>query len=315
MTATGLPRSSPAVRAVTHAEAPAAERLCALTVDVEDWYQSCFDLEAPISHRVVRNVQRMLTLLDEADVKATFFVQGLVAEAYPGLIAEMADEGHEIQSHGHTHRSLATLSRAELRSELERAKKSVEDASGRQVTAFRAPDFSIRRANLWSLEVLAELGFTVDSSIFPGRSRRYGIPGWPLEPHRIALPGGSQIVEVPVAIWPVARVPVPVAGGGYWRLFPQPLLERGIRAIRDSGRPAVLYCHPYEFNPRELGDYRGQVPGRIRLSQGLGRAALARRMTSLLRTFAFGPLDATLQSWGMEPEALMDRRSEPVEVR
>ena len=159
--------------------------------------------------------------------------------------------------------------------------------------------------------MLADLGFTVDSSIFPGRARRYGIAGWELGPHRISLPGGAQIVEVPVAVWPVAGVPVPVAGGGYWRLFPQPLLERGIRAIRASGRPAIIYCHPYEFSPHELDDFRGQVPGRVRLSQSLGRAALARRMTSLLRTFPFGPLDATLRSWRMDPGSLLDG---PVEV-
>jgi polysaccharide deacetylase family protein (PEP-CTERM system associated) len=295
--------------------APAADRLCALTVDVEDWFQSCFDREAPISERVVRNVHNMLGLLDDAGVKATFFVQGLVAEAHPRLIAEMAAEGHEIQSHGHTHCALTTLTRSELRSELERAKKTVEDASGRRVSAFRAPDFSIRRSNLWNLEVLADLGFTVDSSIFPGRARRYGIAGWELGPHRISLPGGGQLVEAPVAVWPIAGVPVPVAGGGYWRLFPRPLLEQGIRAIRASGRPPVIYCHPYEFSPHELDDYRGQVPRRMRLSQSLGRAALARRMSSLMGSFPFGPLDATLRSWGMGPADLLDGASGPVEIR
>lgn len=282
---------------------PVQRPLCSLTVDVEDWYQSCVDLKAPISERVVHNVHRTLALLDEAGVKATFFVQGQVAQAYPGLIVAIAAEGHEIQSHGYSHRSLRAMNRAELREELRAAKESVEDACGVRVTAFRAPDFSILASNLWALEVLAEMGFTVDSSIFPQRTRRYGIAGWDPSPRRVRLPGGTTILEAPVAVWPVRGCRLPVAGGGYWRLLPGALLERGISSVLASGRPAILYCHPYEFSPDELDAYRDRVPRRRRLSQGTGRRAAIGRLTRLLGALPFDRLDTALSAWGSESPA------------
>jgi hypothetical protein len=139
----------------------------------------------------------------------------------------------------------------------------------------------------------------VDSSIFPGRLPRYGIPGWEPGPHRVLLPSGAEILEVPVAVWEVGGVRLPVGGGGYLRLLPLAVVRRGMAAIHAEGRPVVAYCHPYEFNPRELDDYRGEIPGRQRLSQGLGRRAAVSRMTSLLQTFRFGRLDDTLSSWGI----------------
>jgi len=276
-----------------------SDRLSAFTVDVEDWYQSCVDTDAPITDRVVRNVDRMLALLADLDVKGTFFVQGRVAETFPGLVRTMAAEGHEIQSHGYSHRPLYSMDRSELRRELEYAKGTVEDASGTSVDAFRAPDFSILESNLWALDVLAEVGFQVDSSLFPARAPRYGLPGWELGPHRLELPSGAQLLEVPVAIWAIGAARVPVAGGGYYRLLPRAVIERGVRAIRESQRPVVVYCHPYEFNPRELDDYRGQIPSRRRLSQSMGRAGAIGRIVHLLKTFPFGRFDDTLTSWGV----------------
>ena len=275
----------------------AANRLSAFTVDVEDWYQSCVDLDAPITERVVRNVDRILEVLDAAGVKGTFFVQGRVAETFPRMVATLAAEGHEIQSHGYSHRALYAMDRDELRQELEYAKKSVEDAAGIRVTAFRAPDFSILSGNLWALDVLAEAGFEVDSSLFPAQTSRYGIAGWELGPHRLGLPGGGELLEVPVAIWELAGRRVPVGGGGYCRLLPRAVLERGIAGIQERDRPVILYFHPYEFSPRELDDYRGAVPLSRRLSQSLGRKALVERLTRLLQAFPFGRFDETLRSW------------------
>jgi len=276
---------------------PAAPPVCSLTVDVEDWYQSSVDYDAPITDRVVRNMNALLEMLDEVNVRATFFVQGLVAEAFPRMVAELVREGHEVQSHGHTHRPLHLMNRRTLHAELERARKSVEDASGVRVTAFRAPDFSIRRENLWALEVLAEVGFEVDSSIFPLATKRYGISGWEIVPERIALASGAEIVEAPVAVWAARGMRIPVAGGGYFRLLPQTVLEGALRSIVAEGRPAIVYCHPYEFNPTELDEYRGQVPLRVRLHQGLGRRAFSRRIRHLLVTLPFGRMDEVLNGW------------------
>ena len=177
-----------------------------------------------------------------------------------------------MQVHGYSHRPLHRMNRIELRSELERAKKTVEDAAGHRVTAFRAQDFSVLAGNLWALDMLVELGFEVDSSIFPMRSRHYGISGWPAAPHYYAVGhDGSRLLEVPVAIWLLGPMRIPVSGGGYFRVLPARALEAGLRAVAAEGRPAVVYCHPYEFNPDELDDYRG-VPRRVRLAQGLGRS-------------------------------------------
>jgi polysaccharide deacetylase family protein (PEP-CTERM system associated) len=270
----------------------------AFTVDVEDWYQSCCDYDAPISRRVLGNVERVLGVLDECHTKASFFVQGRVAETYPELVATLVAEGHEVQAHGYSHRPLNRMSRAELRSELERAKKTVEDAAGRPVTAFRAQDFSVLADNLWALDTLVEVGFEVDSSIFPMRSRHYGIAGWPAAPHYLFTDDGSRLLEVPVAIWLLGPMRIPVSGGGYFRMLPARALETGLRAVAADGRPAVVYCHPYEFNPDELDDYR-EIPRRVRMAQGLGRGRFADRVGSLLTTLAFGRLSDVLVAWGL----------------
>ena len=270
----------------------------AFTVDVEDWYQSCLDYDAPITERVVRNMDRVLSVLDEAKIKGSFFVQGRVAETFPNLVQSLVAEGHEVQSHGYSHRPLYAMNPAELREELTRAKQTVEDAAGTPVTAFRAQDFSILEANLWALETLADVGFELDSSIFPMRSRHYGVANWRLEPHYVVLDGSFRILEVPVAIWSAGRMRMPVAGGGYFRLLPRHVIERGLRSIAASGRPAVVYCHPYEFNSDELADYPG-IPWQLRLSQGTGRGQFTNRIRTLLTKFSFGRLTDVLTAWGL----------------
>jgi len=137
----GLAGAVPSVRAV-------ARPTCAFTIDVEDWFQSSMDFDAPISERVVRNVERVCEMLDDVGVKGTFFVQGKVAEAFPRMLQDLVRQGHEIQSHGYSHRPLYGMDRKALRTELELAVKTVEDACGVRVTAFRAPDFSILPSNL-----------------------------------------------------------------------------------------------------------------------------------------------------------------------
>ena len=278
--------------------APAGARpSCSFTVDVEDWYQSSVDFDAPISERVLRNCDRLLAVLDEAKVKATMFVQGMVAETYPKLVQDFLAAGHEVQSHGYSHRPLFGMDRAALRRELEFSRKAVEDAGGRAVTSFRALGFSILARNLWALETLVEMGFTVDSSIFPIRMKRYGIGFWEPGPHRVWLPNGSSILEVPVATWFVAGRRWPVAGGGYFRLLPGFLLEHALRKVLAAGQPAIVYCHPYEFNPGEMSDYRGRVPAWRRLHQGLGRASFVERVRHLMKELPFQRFDEVISNW------------------
>ena len=271
--------------------------LCAFTVDVEDWYQSCIDFDAPITERVVRNTERILAILDRRKVKGTFFVQGRIAETFPKLLQKLVAEGHEIQSHGYSHRPLDKMNRQELKLELELARKTVEAACGVQVTAFRAPDFTINQENLWALEVLAETGFTVDSSIFPMRTHRYGIAGYTTVPHWIPLPNGNGILEVPVAIWSSGKLRLPVAGGGYFRLIPSIVLEKFFAAMLTK-QPVIVYCHPYEFNPHELADYRQpNVPKLFWFSQGIGRTYYAQKVDNLFQKLSFGRFDQVLGTW------------------
>jgi len=284
------PPAAPAIRPPT----------CAFTVDVEDWYQSSMDYDAPISGRVVHNVSRVCEMLDECGIRGTFFIQGMVAEAFPRLLQDLLAQGHEIQSHGYSHRPLYGMTRQELDVELDLAVRTVEDACGVRVNTFRAPDFSILPENLWALEALADHGFEVDSSIFPLRTHRYGVPGWGLAPRRVKLPGGNSIFEVPVAIGNIGPLQIPVAGGGYFRLMPHAMLDSALRSILDSGRPVVTYCHPYEFNPDEMNEYRGKVSSLYRMHQSIGRGAFAGRFRHLLRELPFGRFDEVIAGWRVD---------------
>ena len=274
--------------------------LCAFTVDVEDWYQSCIDFDAPITERVVRNTERILSILDRYNTKATFFVQGRVAEAFPQLLQHLVAEGHEIQSHGYSHRPVNKMDRKELKIELELARKTVEDACGIQVTAFRAPDFTIDQKNIWALEVLVETGFKVDSSIFPMRTHRYGISGHPTGPHWIQLPEKANIMEVPVAIWSSGNIRIPVAGGGYFRLIPGFILERFFKSMM-TRQPVIIYCHPYEFNSHDLDEYyKMEVSKTFLITQGLGRRFYAKKIDGLLKSLPFGSFDQVLKAWRLK---------------
>jgi polysaccharide deacetylase family protein (PEP-CTERM system associated) len=293
--AAGVPATTPVALSPVAPGRP----LHALTVDVEDWFQSCIDYDAPITERVIGNVERALAVFDDCEVKATFFVQGRVAETFPALLQTILAEGHEVQAHGYSHRPLFGMDESALREELERTRETVEAASGTRVTAFRAQDFSILEGNLWALDMIADAGFTVDSSIFPLRTKRYGIHGWDVAPHLVTLSDGRRLLEVPVAVLGSGRRRLPVAGGGYFRLLPSAVLDRSIGAIGASGRPAVVYCHPYEFNPTELDEYRGEVPSRVLRMQGLGRRSFVRRLRRLLRAHAFGRFDEVLAARGV----------------
>ena len=273
--------------------------LCAFTIDVEDWYQSSIDYDAPITERVVRNTERVMAVLAQQNIKATFFIQGLVAETFPNLVQSILAEDHEIQSHGYSHRPLDSMNRTELTTELYLARQTIYDACGVWATAFRAPDFTITENNLWALEVLVDIGFEIDSSIFPLKTHRYGISGWPLTPHRVQLQNGADILEVPVAIWSFGGIRIPVAGGGYFRLIPGVVLEKSLRSIL-SKQPAVIYCHPYEFNTQELDYFKKQINRVTIFSQGIGRKSFIVKIHNLLRQLPFGRFDQVLEAWGIQ---------------
>ena len=253
-----------------------------LSFDIEDWFQSTYNCDHAITDRVQFNTKHLLDLLSSFGIRSTFFVQGMVAEAFPNLIRDIADAGHEVGTHGHSHRPVNTLGPAAFRVEVHRSKRLLEDVTGKPVIGFRAPDFSIDKESFWAFDVLAEEGIQYDSSVFPARTPRYGIAYFQRRPHRLA---GSGIYEIPMSVWDFNGKVFPVAGGGYFRLFPYVFTRRILRKINLQGLPGVVYIHPYELNP---DDFRGEsVPWRIRLHQGLFRSRVRPRLIKLLKDFSF----------------------------
>ena len=269
-----------------------------LTVDVEDYFQvSAFDHRIKranwdsIPCRVEANTERLLTIFSEANVQGTFFVLGWIARKYPQLIRRIAEAGHELASHGYWHRLVYQLSREQFRQDIIDSKDAISDASGIMVNAYRAPSFSITKKSLWALETLAEEGFKVDSSIFPIRHDRYGVPDAKPEIHTRATPAGD-ITEIPPSFWqsPIMKVPI---GGGYFRLFPQSLTSRAITAVQNEGRPAMFYLHPWEVDP-EQPRFDG-VGFKSRFRHYVGLQHTERKLQRLLATHPFGRIDETLK--------------------
>ena len=236
------------------------------SVDVEDYFQvEAFSDVVPRDRwssyplRVESNTRRLLDLLDERGVEATFFVVGWVAERLPELVREIAARGHELGCHSYWHRLIYKLDRAEFAADTRRAKDVIEQAAGSAVVGYRAPSYSITGASLWALEVLVEAGFTYDSSIFPIRHDVYGIPGAPRGPFRVSTPSGS-IVEYPITTFRIGNGPnLPVGGGGYLRLLPFWYTRFGFERARAENLPLIAYVHPWEIDPGQP-----RLPGRAR---------------------------------------------------
>ena len=213
----------------------------ALTVDVEDYFHVSALAEsigretwATRESRVAGNVQKLLAMFEKSDARATFFVLGWVAERYPHLVREIAQHGHEIACHGLSHRLIYDQPRDEFYDETRRAKQLLEDLTGSAVLGYRAASYSIVRRSLWALDILVDLGFSYDSSIFPVRHDRYGIPNSERSPHRLATPEGKVIVEWPLSTVQVLGLKIPVSGGGYFRILPFWLTRWGLKSINRS---------------------------------------------------------------------------------
>ncbi len=291
-------RLRPEMNAIT----PDAPRppLNALTIDVEDYFHvSAFDRCISrrqwddFPSRVSGSTQRVLDRLAEAGVRGTFFVLGWVAERYPTLIRAIHAAGHEIGCHSYSHHLIYEQTPEIFRSDLRLARLTLEDIIGERVTAYRAPSFSIVERSLWALDILLEEGFLYDSSIYPTHHDRYGIVGTPLHPHCIERTAGS-IWEFPPPVWKVMNYPLPIGGGGYFRLYPYGLTRRGLRAINAAGRPFAVYLHPWEFDP----DQPRFRPGMMRAFRHyVGLRRTEKRLVQLLKDFRFGTLTESLSEW------------------
>jgi polysaccharide deacetylase family protein (PEP-CTERM system associated) len=274
-----------------------------ISVDVEDWPQSSWDRDLPITRRAAVNTQRVLDLLRQSRVRATMFVLGKFAETFPDIVREIRADGHEVACHGHGHVEIFKQTREEFAQDVRRSKDVLEQILGERIKGYRAPDFSIVERTLWALEVLVEAGFEYDSSIFPVRRPRYGILGWPTTPVRLNF-GGKSIVEVPIATVQYMGKNWPVGGGGYHRLLPGFVSRHFAKHVMESA-PFVFYCHPYEFDPLEFKEISVSIPLKVRLHQGLGRRWFKQRFETFLDKFGGQPIENCLsvRSW---PEYVPD---------
>jgi polysaccharide deacetylase family protein (PEP-CTERM system associated) len=267
----------------------------AFTVDVEDYFQvSAFERQIDRSawprfeSRVEPSTRRILDLCDRQGIRGTFFVLGWVAQQHPDLIRDIHARGHEIGSHSFWHRLVYTQSPQEFRTDLLDSRAVLEDLTGTPVRAYRAPSFSITARSLWALEILAEEGFDLDSSIFPVHHDRYGIPGANPNPHRRKTESG-ELTEFPASVVRLAGLNFPVAGGGYFRLYPLWLSLSLLRRVNERHhRPFVFYIHPWEVDPEQPRLNCGSRLARQRHYVNLHRTVA--KLEVLMSRFNFAPL-------------------------
>jgi polysaccharide deacetylase family protein (PEP-CTERM system associated) len=278
----------------------------AFTVEVEDYFHvaalsSAITRESWPTHesRVERNTERLLALLAERGVRGTFFVLGWVAERTPGLVRRIAASGHEIACHGFSHQLIYQQAREEFREETVRAKRLLEDLIGEAVLGYRAASFSVTRDSLWALDTLIDAGFLYDSSIFPIRHDRYGLPGAAPEPNRLSAPSGRTLVEFPMSAARFLGVQVPVSGGGYFRILPFWVTKSGLKQINERrGLPFTFYLHPWELDP---GQPRFKVSALSRFRHYTNLARCEDRLRRLLREFEFTSMREALRLQGLLP--------------
>ena len=265
--------------------------LNALTIDLEDWYQGLTSTGKQIDRwdmyedRVIENSERLLDVFNQAKVKATFFVLGYVADQFPQLIRMIAEAGHEIGLHSYLHQRVVLLTPDQFRADVLRGREAVEKASGMKVIGYRAPMFSINKSRMWALEILHELGFVYDSSIFPIRNGYYGFPEAPRFPYH---PLEEQsFVEFPLSTVRFFGINWPAAGGFYLRLLPYTLFRLGVQRINDEGKPAIIYLHPWDLDPDQ--PYPDPTL-RERFTHYYNLHTAESKLINLLHDFRFGPL-------------------------
>lgn len=229
-----------------------------------------------------RQIHAIFELLEDLDATATFFLVGMTAKNYPALVEEMVARGHEVACHGYAHVPVRLQTREEFRADVEAALATIEQLARRRPAGYRAPVFSITRDTPWAFDVLAELGFSWDSSQHDSPRIGRRLAGIPATPFVLQTPAGRELWEFPIAVWRTRRLAVPVGGGSYWRVLPWRLLERGLVDRGASAAGAALYFHPYEFDPEPL---------RVELPPG---ASTGQRLRGLQRRMRASPLRARI---------------------
>ena len=273
--------------------------LNALSIDVEEYYHATIFQEAVhgvttgLESRVESSTARILALLAECDVKATFFVLGEVAAAHPAIVRKIAAAGHEIGCHDYHHTLVFGRSPEVFRAEIRRAKAVLEDIGGQPVLGYRAPSFSIGPDERWAYAVLAEEGFRYDSSTYPNVHDRYGDRAAPRFPYEIWRSGSESLVEFPIGTLRLFGVNLPIGGGGYFRLLPGSLIEAGIRRVNAAeGKPVMFFFHPWELDP---GQPRPAMAWHRRFRLYVGQERHERKLAHLVRSIPFGTAREVLE--------------------
>ena len=265
----------------------------ALTIDVEDYFQVSA-LAPYISRdewdarecRVERNVDRILAMLAERQVQATFFTLGWVAERYPQLVRRIVEGGHELASHGYGHERASDLSEAAFREDIMRSKHLLEDLAGRPVLGYRAPSFSIGIGNLWAFDQLARAGYRYSSSIYPIKHDHYGMPDSPRFAYRV----GAGLLEVPITTVRMGQRNMPSTGGGWFRLMPYAMSRWMLKRVnREDREAAIFYFHPWEIDPGQP-----RIPGidaKTRFRHYVNLDRNENKLRQLLHDFRWGRMD------------------------
>lgn len=270
----------------------------ALSVDVEDWFQ-VGAFENVISReswdtrecRVERNTDALLAMFGEAGIQATFFTLGWVAERYPALIRRIADAGHELANHGQNHDRVFTFTPGQFAADLDRSRKTIEDAGGVAVNGYRAPSFSINANTPWAHEIMAEQGYAYSSSINPIAHDHYG---WADAPRFAFHPlAGSDFVEIPVTTAMLGSRRIGAGGGGFFRLLPYAYSRWAVRQVNAEARPGIIYFHPWEIDP---GQPRvANAPIRSKLRHYTKLDAMAGKLKRLILDFKWDRLDRIVE--------------------
>lgn len=266
----------------------------AMTVDVEDYYQvSAFDPYIKredwpnYPSRVENNVDRILQMFEEANVKGTFFTLGCVAQQHPEIARKICAEGHELASHGWLHHRVRAQSQQEFAADIRKTKTFLEDLTGSEVKGYRAASYSIDETTPWAHDELLNAGYQYSSSVVPIHHDHYGIPDAPRFPFYVKPSG---MLEIPVSTYRVAGSNRPCGGGGWFRLYPYAVSRYALKHINQvEAKPTVFYFHPWEIDPEQPRQHGLSIKTRIRHYMNL--ASVESKLTTLLSDFQWGRMD------------------------
>lgn len=277
--------------------------LSCFSVDVEEYFHAeVFARSVPreawtgMERRAAEPLEWLGEMLESTGNRATFFVLGWTIPYLKRQLRELLAAGHEIACHGQNHAHLARMTPSTLRADLCESKARIEDAIGAAVRGYRAPTFSVTHATSWALDEIIDAGFTYDSSIFPIRHDRYGIPDAPIDPFLAVAPSGRELLELPPLTLSWGPLRAPLGGGGYLRLVPAAWIRRAVQHRAARGRATMLYVHPWELDPqqpllpaRALATWRhrvqlGRTREKLRHILETGRFIPAREVCDSIRT-------------------------------